>query len=115
MRWRHADGARMVLDMSGRNTAASGSGQRERVTMALALHTERGITQYDFLPGRTAIDGGPGIARLASRIEELRNDHGVPIEDAGWRNGLKVYCMAIGPRPEPPPRLPGMEIACAPK
>lgn len=74
-------------------TAPDEGTQRRRILAQLVQCGTRGITQADFLPPRV-IDGGTPIARLASRIEELRNDHHVAIIDAGWRSKLKVYALA---------------------
>ena len=67
--------------------------QRTRVLALLIRRGAEGITQADFLLPDVA-DGGRPITRLAARIEELRNHHGVAIDNAGVRGRLKVYVLA---------------------
>lgn len=67
--------------------------QRTRVLAALVARGPVGITSADFQPGRV-VDGGKPIARLASRIEELRNDHHVAIVSGGRRGSLEIYVLA---------------------
>lgn len=82
--------------------------QRDRVLDLLLSRGETGVTQADFSPPRV-VDGGKPIARLASRIDELRNGEGLPIVDAGWRSNLRVYRLllegAVDEVLEPPARL----------
>jgi hypothetical protein len=79
--------------------------QASRVLRLLVKRGNTGLTQADFLPPRIA-DGGKPIARLASRIEELRNDHGVGIVSGGRRASLEVYVLAdLATLPDLPPRL----------
>jgi len=50
-------------------------------------------------------DGGTPITRVASRIDELRQD-GVAIADGAWRSSFKVYLLAAdAPAPGSPARL----------
>lgn len=64
--------------------------QRRRVIRLLTERGADGITQRDFLLPHVA-DGGPPIARLASRIDELRHHDGLDISDAGWRDKYRIY------------------------
>ena len=80
--------------------------QRTRVLALLVRVGERGLTQADVSPHGGVIDGGKPIARLASRIEELRNDHGVPIVGGERRQGFEVYRLAVDAAlPPVPPTL----------
>jgi len=79
--------------------------QRDRVLRLLVERGARGVIQRDFLPPGV-VDGGKPIARLASRIEELRNDDGLKIVSAGRRSGYEVYRLADpATAPKPAPRL----------
>lgn len=83
-----------------------GATQRTRVLAQLVQAGERGITQADFSPHGGVIDGGKPIARLASRIEELRNHHHVSIVSGGQRQRYEVYRLADDAElPPAPPTL----------
>ena len=66
--------------------------QCERVHAALEAAGARGITSYDF--ATRPPDGGHRIMRVAARILDLKNRHGVKIGSAGRRDGHKVYVLA---------------------
>jgi hypothetical protein len=92
--------------------------QRDRVLNALRHAGDRGITATDFaLPN--VIDGGPPIARLAARVDELRAGH--HIEHAGRRNRCAIYRLVTLPAPviappadDDPSALFGTTIGAAP-
>jgi hypothetical protein len=68
--------------------------QRQRVIRLLLDRGPRGISQRDFLlPG--VVDGGKPIARLASRIDELRQE-GADIVAGGWRSSFRIYVLREG-------------------
>lgn len=62
-------------------TSSKGPTQNERVHKALKVAGRRGLTRLDFEES-PIIDGGPPLLRVASRIEELKNKHGVNIVSA---------------------------------
>lgn len=81
--------------------------QWERVLRALRTAGPRGIDQGQLL--RPTIDGGEPIARLASRIEELR-DRGYRIDTRRRRAGYAIYVLVGDPAPaatEPCEDAPG--------
>lgn len=80
--------------------------QRRRLYLAMLEHPQ-GITSKDF---RTppAIDGGDEIPRVAARIEELREEHTIPMGVRDPR-GYAIYRLASATGPMPvtditPPR-----------
>jgi hypothetical protein len=72
--------------------------QTRRVLKALQQYPG-GITQLDF-DGPT-IDRGPPIRRLASRVNDLRED---VIDSSGRRNAMALYVLRSEPTPADPSR-----------